>query len=206
MTLTEEQVTEFRTGTVNDLLLAAKGGTTDTAGEAKRFKSLALAGGVCSAVLALALVFVLITGTGSKSGGSTTTTTAPLPLLEKPADMFDAQPFIVQESQAPLGIQRGDRVTLAGVTAEGTPVAIHNVFVRGVLTETKDSQIAGQPKTVNKVYQIAVPNADQNTYLSLSPKMRQLLGGGGGGETTTTAPATTQPPPATQPATTPPSS
>lgn len=197
-TMPEEQVTEFKAGTVNDLLVAAKGGTTPGADDAKRWKSLAMGGGVSSAVLALALIVVLITGTGSKSSGAkTTTTTAPLALLEKPADSFDV-PFSVSEALAPAGINRGDTVTLAGNNMnDQTPIAIHDVFVRGVSTQTKDSPVAGQPKITTMLYQLAVPNAQQPAYLLLSPKNRQLLGGGG--------PSTTQPP-ATQPATTPPSS
>src|SRR5439155_22519690 len=106
----EEQVTEFRAGTVNDLLVAAKGGSTPAADDAKRWKSLAMGGGVSSAVLALALVVVLITGTGSKSGGKTTSTTAPVALLAQPPNTF-TQTFTVNETQAPAGIKAGDTVT-----------------------------------------------------------------------------------------------
>jgi hypothetical protein len=203
-TLQEEQVTEFRAGTVNDLLVAAKGGSTPAAGDAKRWKSLAMGGGVSSAVLALALVVVLITGTGSKSSNKTTTTTAPVALLDRPANTFDAQPFTINETQAPPGISRGDTVTLAGASsADGSPLTITNVFVRGISTQTSASPVAGQPKVTTKTYQLAIPLAEQQQYLQLSPKNRQLLGGSA---PATTAPPSTTAPPATQPATTPPSS
>jgi len=196
----EEQVTEFRVGTVNDLLLAAKGGTTDSAGEAKRFKSLALAGGVSSAVLALALVVVLIAGTGSKnsskSASTTLTTEAP---IQAPPDT-SAYPVTVPTAQV-SSLHPGTHVTVTGRNFNTNDVVtIENAVILSVVTETKPTVLKGAAPTVTATVQVAIPNNRVADYTAIDPKSKQLAVTTASASTTT--PPTTQPP-ATQPATTP---
>ena len=204
MTLTtgqDEQVTEFRVGTVNDLLLAAKGGTTDSAADVKRFKSLALAGGVSSAVLALALVVVLITGTGSKSSSKSASTTATTAPLATPAG-FNAPTLTLQPAQA-NGLHQGDHVILSGPNRDGTgSITIPGCLLLG-LTETKNTPAnKNLPATVTITATIGVPQDRFQDFGNMDQRYRTIAVQGG---TAPTAPAATQPP-ATQPATTPPSS
>jgi len=201
VTLTEEQVTEFRAGTVNDLLLAAKGGTTDSAGEAKRFKSLALAGGVCSAVLALALVVVLLTGTGSKSdtkAASTTGTT--LKPLDAPFGTSGTN-VTIPENQAAF-VKQGGYVTIAGNDRnDGTDIKIQDALVLSVMTVTKPGATKDSPPQITTQAQVAIPNEQLSALGRIEAKSFRVFISNG--PTTTTA---TTSPPATQPATAPPSS
>ena len=203
MTLTEEQVTEFRTGTVNDLLLAAKGGTTDTAGEAKRFKSLALAGGVSSAVLALALVVVLITGTGSNSNTKSTSNTATtLKPLDAPPGTSGTL-VTIPESQASF-VKQGGYVTIAGSDRnDGTDIKIQDALVLAVTTTTKAGATKDSPPQTSTMAQLAIPNDQLSALPRIDAKSFRVFISSGPSATTTTA---TTSPAATQPATTPPSS
>ena len=127
-TMPKEQVTEFRAGTVNDLLVAAKRSKTQAADDAKRWKSLAMGGGISSALLAVALVVVQITGTGSKSSDKSASTTA---TTEAP---IQAPPGLLPPTRSsPLQfpsrhVHPGTRVAVAGqnLNTEHAPVTIDN--------------------------------------------------------------------------------
>jgi hypothetical protein len=204
----EEQVTEFRVGTVNDLLIAAKGGTIDSAGDAKRFKSLALAGGVSSAVLALALVVVLITGTGTgsksstKSASTTASTQKPLTL---PPDT-GAQPVTIPSALVST-VTQGSYVNITGTNrTDLSDVKIVNALVIAVTTETKPGLTKDAPSQTSTTAVVAIPNSQQAAFGAIDPKTLKVFASSGP-SASTTAPPTTQPPatqpPATQPATTP---
>jgi hypothetical protein len=199
----EEQVTEFRAGTVNDLLVAAKGGTTPAADDAKRWKSLAMGGGISSALLAVALVVVLITGTGSKSSdkSASTTATTEAPIQAPPGTA--TYPISVASSQVG-SLHPGTHVTITGQNLNtDAVVTIDNAVVLSIFTETKPAAAKGASPTVNSTAQVAIPKDRVTDYTSINPKTKQMA-------VTTASPDTTAPPatqpPATQPATTPPSS
>ena len=204
MTLTtgqDEQVTEFRVGTVNDLLLAAKGGTTDSAADAKRFKSLALAGGVSSAVLALALVVVLITGTGSKSSSKSSTTATTLAPLAAPAN-YNAVTLPFATAQA-AGLKQGQYVTIAGQSRDQTrTIEVPGCLLLAVTTTQSAPVTKGIAPTASTTLSIAVP---KDKFADFNNLDRKNLTVAVEGSSPSTAPPATQPP-ATQPATTPPSS
>jgi hypothetical protein len=202
----EEQVTEFKAGTVNDLLVAAKGGTTPAADDAKRWKSLAMGGGVSSAVLALALVAVLITGTGSKSNGSkaASTTASTQPLLALPPDT-GASAVQIPPAQA-ASVHQGSYLNITGYLHSDPTVKVEilNALVLAVTTETKAVKDAAP--IVTTTAQVAIPNSQQSDLGGIEGRsLRIFVTSGPTTTTATTAPPATQPP-ATQPATTPPSS
>jgi hypothetical protein len=205
MTLTtgqDEQVTEFRVGTVNDLLIAAKGGTTDASGEVKRFKSLALAGGVSSAVLALALVVALISGTGSKSssksGSTTGTTLAPLP-----APPGTAAPSISIPGAQAEGLKQGDHISISGPSRDGTAtITIADALILSLVTQTNTTISKSLPASVTTTARVAIPKDKFQDFGNIDQRKLTIALQS---STPSTAPPATQPP-ATQPATTPPSS
>lgn len=204
-TMPEEQVTEFRAGTVNDLLVAAKGGTTPAADDAKRWKSLAMGGGISSALLAVALVVVLITGTGSKSSStkSASTTASTQPPLALPPDT-GASAVVIPTAQA-ASVHQGSYLNITGYlhSDPSVKVEILNALVIAVSTETK--AVKDGPSVVTTTAQVAIPNSQQSDLGGIEGKSQRIFVTSGPSPTTaTTAPPATQPP-ATQPATTPPS-
>ena len=156
-TMPEEQVTEFRAGTVNDLLVAAKGGTTPAADDAKRWKSLAMGGGISSVLLAVALVVVLITGTGSKSSdkSASTTATTEAPIQAPPGTA--TYPIAVASSQVG-SLHPGTHVTITGQNLNtDAPVTIDNAVVLSIFTETRPAVSKGALPTVNSTAQVDDP-------------------------------------------------
>jgi hypothetical protein len=204
-TMPEEQVTEFRAGTVDDLLVAAKGGATPAADDAKRYKSLAMGAGASSLVLALALVVVLITGAGGKSDTKSDSTTA---TTVKPLDAppgTSGTPVVIPSAQA-SSVKQGGYLTIAGNNRiDGAEIKIQDALVLAVNTETKPGATKDSPPTTVTTAQVAIPNDQLNAYANIDPKSQKVFVTSGPSATTTTAPPATTPPPA-DPATTTPSS
>jgi hypothetical protein len=190
----EEQVTEFRAGTVDDLLVAAKGGATPAADDAKRYKSLAMAAGISSAVLALALVVVIVTGTGDKGGSKSESTTA---TTEAPfAPPPDTSSYFIPVDAALAGtLHPGTHVTVTGRNQSTDAVVTIEGVVLSTATKTDPPLSKGGAPRVSATSQVAIPNNRVADYTGIEARTRQLA-------VTTAAPTTTAPP-ATQPATTP---
>ena len=204
-TMPEEQVTEFRAGTVDDLLVAAKGGTTPAADDAKRWKSLAMGAGVSSAVLAVALVVLLITGTGKKSDTeSASTTVSTMTPLDAPPNTSGTA-VVIPNAQAG-SVKQGGYLTIAGSNRnDGTEIKIADALVLAVSTETKPGPTKDSPPTTITTAQVAIPNDQQSAFANIDPKSQRVFFNSAPSATATTAPPATSPP-ATEPATTTPSS
>jgi hypothetical protein len=204
-TMPEEQVTEFKAGTVDDLLVAAKGGATPAADDAKRYKSLAMGAGVSSLVLALALVVVLITGAGGKSDtkSESTTATTMKPLDAPPGTSGTGVP--IPSTQAGI-VKQGGYLTIAGNNRlDGAEIRVQDALVLAVNTETRPGATKDLPSTTNTIATVAIPIDQQSAYASIDAKTLRIFFSSAPSATTTTAPPATSPP-ATEPATTTPSS
>ena len=204
-TMPEEQVTEFRAGTVDDLLVAAKGGATPAGDDAKRYKSLAMGAGVSSAVLALALVVVLIMGTGKKdekeSASTTATTVKPLD-----APLNTSGTAVVIPSAQAGSVKQGGYLTIAGSNRnDGTEIKIQDALVLAVSTEERPGATKDSPPSTITTAEVAIPNDQQSAFANMDQKSQRVFFNSAPSATTTTSPPATSPP-ATEPATTTPSS
>ena len=163
MSRVEDDAVEFRAGTLNDLLEAAKGGRPQTSADVQRYRSLAIGGAVSSALLAVALVAVLLTGVGGKGGskgqaeatGTTTTTVAALPA---PPGMPTFR-VPLDANRVPSGLKPCARIGFTDGQA-----TIENALILAVNRETR--VIAGISSTT-VILDVAVPAESRGTMTQL---------------------------------------
>ena len=172
MSRAEDDAVEFRAGTLNDLLEAAKGGRPQTSADVQRYRSLAIGGGVSSALLAVALIIVLLTGRGGKgnaeAAGTTTTTMAPIPA---PPDMPTTFRVSLDVNRVPSGLK-----PCAHIGFTDGQATVENAFIRAVNRQT--NTIAGT--TTNSVildFAVRVEDRDTMTRLLANKAGLQTFGG-----------------------------